>query len=116
MEIVRFACLIYRSTKIPASHVALLSSIQVNDRFNAACQGACGLVELMRSPPRSRAAGYRAAISCIGVARKRQPPPVPARAPGEPAQGSHFVALDGMRARGAVVDPPDVEHRAVEVD
>src|SRR6516225_6482111 len=66
MEIVRFACLIYRSTKIPASQVALLSSIQVNDRFNAACQGACGLVELMRSPPRSRAAGYRAAISCFG--------------------------------------------------
>jgi len=34
----------------------------------------------------------------------------------KPAQGAHFVALDGMRARGAVVDPPDVEHSAVEVD
>src|SRR6516225_10137547 len=72
MEIVRFAGLIYRSTKIPASHVALLSSIQVNDRVNAALLG-CVRSELsmMRSPPRSRAAGYRAAISCYGPTRKR---------------------------------------------
>jgi hypothetical protein len=40
MEIVRFACPIYRSTKIPASHVALLSSIQVNDRADVALLGA----------------------------------------------------------------------------
>src|SRR6516162_1949938 len=67
MEIVRFAGLIYRSTKIPASHVALLSSIQVNDRVNAALLG-CVRSELsmMRSPTRPRAAGYRAAISCVG--------------------------------------------------
>jgi hypothetical protein len=36
MEIVRSACPIYRSTMIPASRVALLSSIQVNDRGKAA--------------------------------------------------------------------------------
>ena len=39
-EIVRSACLIYRSTGIPASHVALLSSIQVNDRADVALLGA----------------------------------------------------------------------------
>src|SRR6516225_7621807 len=53
MEIVRFAGLIYRSTKIPASHVALLSSIQVNDRADVALLGASGF-SLMSSPaPRS---------------------------------------------------------------
>src|SRR5215471_13335401 len=53
MEIVRFASLIYRSTKIPASHVALLSSIQVNDRADVALLGASGF-SLMSSPaPRS---------------------------------------------------------------
>src|SRR5215475_7855973 len=53
MEIVRFAGLIYRSTKIPASHVALLSSIQVNDRADVALLGASGF-GLMSSPaPRS---------------------------------------------------------------
>src|ERR1700674_1874857 len=36
MEIVRSAFPIYRSTMIPASRVALLSSIQVNDRGKAA--------------------------------------------------------------------------------
>src|SRR6516165_11110752 len=49
MEIVRFAGLIYRSTKIPASHVALLSSIQVNDRADVALLGASGF-SLMSSP------------------------------------------------------------------
>src|SRR6516162_4571206 len=53
MEIVRFAGLIYRSTKVPASHVALLSSIQVNDRADVALLGASGF-SLMSSPaPRS---------------------------------------------------------------
>ena len=35
MEVVRSACLIYRFTMIPASRVALVSSIQVNDRGKA---------------------------------------------------------------------------------
>ena len=35
MEVVRSACPIYRFTMIPASRVALVSSIQVNDRGKA---------------------------------------------------------------------------------
>jgi hypothetical protein len=34
----------------------------------------------------------------------------------EPAQGPQFIPVEGMGARGAVLDSPDVEHRAVEVD
>jgi hypothetical protein len=34
----------------------------------------------------------------------------------KPAQRPELVALDRMRARGAVLDPADVEHGAVEVD
>jgi hypothetical protein len=34
----------------------------------------------------------------------------------QPAQGPQLVALDRVGARGAVLDPPDVKHRAVEVD
>jgi hypothetical protein len=34
----------------------------------------------------------------------------------EPAQSAQLIALDRMRARGAVLYPADVEHRAVEVD
>jgi hypothetical protein len=34
----------------------------------------------------------------------------------EPAQRLELVALNGVGARGAVLDPADVEHGAVEVD
>jgi hypothetical protein len=34
----------------------------------------------------------------------------------EPAQRPEFIPVKRMSARGAALDPPDVEHRAVEVD
>jgi hypothetical protein len=34
----------------------------------------------------------------------------------EPAQDSQLVAVDWVRARGAVLDPADVEHGAFKVD
>ena len=50
MEIVRSACPVYRFTMIPASRVALLSSIQVNDRGKAAPAVPYRRSELVRWP------------------------------------------------------------------
>src|SRR5271154_985580 len=34
----------------------------------------------------------------------------------EPARGAHLVADQRVRARGAVLDPPHMQHRGIELD
>src|SRR5262249_52892375 len=60
MEVVRSACPIYRFTMIPASRVALVSSIQVNDRGKAGPAVPYRCSDLVRWPT---AAPYRGSAS-----------------------------------------------------
>jgi hypothetical protein len=51
------------------------------------------------------------AASCVFLADETR-----SALPLEPGEGPQLAALDRVRAWSAILDPPDVEHRAVEVD
>src|SRR6516164_9775736 len=103
MEIVRFAGLIYRSTKIPASHVALLSSIQVNDRADVALLGASGF-SLMSSP------APRSGLSRSDLVHWPMCDPTRLARPRSGYRGTAAIIASG-RQIPIVAAPPTIPHR-----